>query len=106
MAKKGDMVVSEEATTSVAVKYGDTQLAVYYVPKRGFYATQQMYVGVLTFPWGAGFVDDLILDRCPHRRAFVLDHGIIGDTLGGDLVSYNPQYVPLRIYVGIPSFFF
>lgn len=24
--------------------------------------------------------------RCPHRRAFVLDHGIIGDTPAGDVV--------------------
>ena len=46
VAKKGDMALSEHGTTSVAVKYGDTQLAVYHVPKRGFYATQQMYVGV------------------------------------------------------------
>jgi len=45
VAKKRDMALSEH-TTSVAVKYGDTQLAVYHVPKRGFYATQQMYVGV------------------------------------------------------------
>jgi len=61
------MALSESGTTNVAVKYGDTQLAVYHVPKRGFYATQQM---------------------CPHRRAFVLDHGIIGNTPTGDLVSH------------------
>ena len=81
---------------SVAVKYSDTQLAVYYAPKRGSRATQQMYIGVLTFPWGTSFVDDLIVHfRCPHRRASILDHGIIGDTPGGDLVSYNPQCVTL-----------
>jgi len=58
VAKKGDMALSEHGTTSVAVKYGDTQLAVYHVPKRGFYATQQMYVGLsfgvslfLIFSW-------------------------------------------------------
>ena len=44
MGNKGDMALSENGTTSVAVKYGNTQLAVYHVPKRGFYATQQMYV--------------------------------------------------------------
>ncbi|KAF9480635.1 nitrite reductase [Pholiota conissans] len=71
VAKKDDMVLSENGTTSVAVKYGDTQLAVYYVPKRGFYATQQM---------------------CPHRRAFVLDHGIIGDTPSGDLYVSCPLH--------------
>ncbi|KDR71728.1 hypothetical protein GALMADRAFT_253448 [Galerina marginata CBS 339.88] len=71
VATKADMVLSENGTTSVAVKYGDTQLAVYYVPKRGFYATQQM---------------------CPHRRAFVLDHGIIGDTPSGDLYVSCPLH--------------
>ena len=43
VAKKDDMALSENGTTNVAVKYGDTQLAVYHVPKRGFYATQQMW---------------------------------------------------------------
>lgn len=56
MAKKADMVLSDQGTTSVAVKYGDTQLAIYHVPSRGYYATQQMYAffsvscfSVLTF---------------------------------------------------------
>uniref|UniRef100_Q9UVH8 Nitrite reductase [NAD(P)H] n=1 Tax=Hebeloma cylindrosporum TaxID=76867 RepID=Q9UVH8_HEBCY len=71
VAQKGDMALSELGTTSVAVKYGDTQLAVYHVPKRGFYATQQM---------------------CPHRRAFVLDHGIIGDTPSGELYVSCPLH--------------
>ena len=43
VAKKDDMTLSQNGTTNVAVKYGDTQLAVYHVPKRGFYATQQMW---------------------------------------------------------------
>ncbi|KAG6851695.1 hypothetical protein H0H87_012771, partial [Tephrocybe sp. NHM501043] len=64
VARKADMQPNDAGTTSAAVKYGNTQLAVYHVPKRGYYATQQM---------------------CPHKRAFVLDHGIIGDTPGGDL---------------------
>ena len=42
VASKGDMMPSENGATSVAVLYGDTQLAVYHVPKRGYYATQQM----------------------------------------------------------------
>ena len=33
------------ATRSAAVKYGDTQLAIFHVPKRGYYATQ---VGLLS----------------------------------------------------------
>ena len=31
--------------------------------------------------------NEIVVDRCPHRRAFVLDHGIIGNTPTGDLVS-------------------
>jgi nitrite reductase (NAD(P)H) len=37
------MALSQNGITNVAVKYGDTQLAVYHVSKRGFYATQQMW---------------------------------------------------------------
>jgi hypothetical protein len=44
VATRGDMGLTEAGTTSVAVKYGDTQLAVYHVPRRGYYATQQMWV--------------------------------------------------------------
>lgn len=58
MAKVADLTPTDAGTTSAAVKYGDSQLAIFHVPKRGYYATQQM---------------------CPHKRAFVLDHGIIGD---------------------------
>jgi nitrite reductase (NAD(P)H) len=84
------MVLSDQGTTSVAVKYGDTQLAVYHVPKRGLYATQQMYVYPLFFSLSN------FPSRCPHRRAFVLDHGIIGDTLGGELVSH--LLIPVMIH--------
>ena len=45
---------------SCAIKRGDTQLAIFHVEGKGYYATQQM---------------------CPHRRAFVLADGIIGDDL-------------------------
>jgi len=71
VAKKSDMVSANPGTTSVAVKYGDTQLAIYHVPQRGYYATQQM---------------------CPHRRAFVLDHGIIGESPKGDLYVSCPLH--------------
>ncbi|KAJ7695490.1 NADPH nitrite reductase [Mycena rosella] len=62
MVSKADMMPTDIGTTSVAVKYGETQLAVFHVPQRGYFATQQM---------------------CPHRRAFVLDHGIIGESSKG-----------------------
>jgi len=77
MAKKDDIAVSEDGITSFAVKYGDSQLAVFHIPKRGFYATQQM---------------------CPHRQAFVLDHGIIGNTPTGDLVS-DPFPLLVKDYI-------
>ncbi|KAJ6571761.1 NADPH nitrite reductase [Mycena capillaripes] len=63
LVQKADMMPTDMGTTSVAVKYGETQLAVFHVPKRGYFATQQM---------------------CPHRRAFVLDHGIIGESPKGE----------------------
>lgn len=43
---------------SCAIKRGDTQLAIFFAEGKGYFATQQM---------------------CPHRRAFVLSDGIIGD---------------------------
>ncbi|KAF9007403.1 NADPH nitrite reductase [Cyathus striatus] len=64
LVTKSDLMPTESGTTSAAVKYGNTQLAVYHVPKRGYFATQQM---------------------CPHKRAFVLAHGIIADSPKGDL---------------------
>jgi nitrite reductase/ring-hydroxylating ferredoxin subunit len=45
-------------SSSAAVRYGGSQLAIFHVPRKGYFATQQM---------------------CPHKRAFVLEHGIIGD---------------------------
>ncbi|KAI0364905.1 nitrite reductase [Pilatotrama ljubarskyi] len=53
-----DLSPTESGTTSAAVRFGDSQIAIFHVPGRGYFATQQM---------------------CPHRRAFVLDHGIVGD---------------------------
>ncbi|KAF8189889.1 nitrite reductase [Mycena galopus ATCC 62051] len=63
LVSKADMMPTDVGTTSVAIKYGETQLAVFHLPKRGYFATQQM---------------------CPHRRAFVLDHGIIGESPKGE----------------------
>ncbi|TFY53858.1 hypothetical protein EVJ58_g9202, partial [Rhodofomes roseus] len=58
LAKLDDLIPTDAGTTSVAVKYGDSQLAIFHVPRKGYFATQQM---------------------CPHKRAFVLEHGIVGD---------------------------
>ncbi|KAI6107610.1 hypothetical protein EDD17DRAFT_629483 [Pisolithus thermaeus] len=60
-----------DTTSSVAVKYGDSQLAIFHVPKKGFFATQQM---------------------CPHKRAFVLDHGIVGDDKQGNVYVSCPLH--------------
>jgi hypothetical protein len=35
----------------------------------------------------------LFLQMCPHKRAFVLDHGIVGDDLDGNL------YVSCQCYM-------
>ncbi|CAL1707574.1 unnamed protein product [Somion occarium] len=58
LARVQDLRPSEAGTTSAAVKYGDSQIAIFHVPRRGYFATQQM---------------------CPHKRAFVLEHGLVGD---------------------------
>lgn len=58
---KVDDLRHSAAGGSCAIKRGDTQLAIFYVEGKGYYATQQM---------------------CPHRRAFVLSDGIIGDDPG------------------------
>jgi nitrite reductase (NAD(P)H) len=70
LATTADLAATEANTTSCAVRYGeDTQLAIFHVPKKGYYATQQM---------------------CPHKRAFVLDHGIVGDDKDGNLYVSCP----------------
>ncbi|KAG1716819.1 hypothetical protein ID866_341 [Astraeus odoratus] len=70
LAAVQDLEISD-ATSSAAVKYGDTQLAIFYVPRKGFFAVQQM---------------------CPHKRAFVLDHGIVGDDINGNLYVSCPLH--------------
>ena len=42
VAGKADLLPNDSGTTSAAIKYGETQLAIYHVPQRGYYATQQM----------------------------------------------------------------
>lgn len=49
-----DLNPTDAATTSCAVKIGDSQVAIYHVPKRGLFASQQM---------------------CPHKRVFALSEG-------------------------------
>ncbi|KAG5728415.1 Nitrite reductase [NAD(P)H] [Termitomyces sp. T112] len=71
VAKVADMLPNDIGTTSAAIKYGNSQLAIFHVPDKGYYATQQM---------------------CPHKRAFVLDHGIIGDTANGNLYVSCPLH--------------
>jgi nitrite reductase (NAD(P)H) len=66
-----DLMPTDDAITSAAVKHGDSQLAIFHIPRRGYFATQQM---------------------CPHKRAFVLDHGIVGDDLDGNLYVSCPLH--------------
>lgn len=58
VANRSDLLDSTEGVTSATLKWGDTQLAIFDVPGRGLFATQQM---------------------CPQKRAQVLSHGIVGD---------------------------
>ncbi|KAF9267857.1 nitrite reductase [Marasmius fiardii PR-910] len=58
VARCSDLGTIDAGVSSIAVKYGDSQLAIFHVPSKGYYATQQM---------------------CPHKRAFILEHGIVGD---------------------------
>lgn len=59
-----------ETGSSLAVKRGDTQLAIFKV-KGVYYATQQM---------------------CPHKRAFVLSDGLIGDDYKSDKLWVSCPY--------------
>ncbi|PWN25645.1 putative nitrite reductase [Jaminaea rosea] len=67
VCKYADLDPSQDATSSAVVKYGDTQIAIFSIPGRGLRASQNM---------------------CPHRRAFVLADGLIGeDSQGRDYIS-------------------
>ncbi|KAF7323911.1 NAD(P)H nitrite reductase [Mycena kentingensis (nom. inval.)] len=71
LVRKEDAMVTGDGSSGVAVKYGETQLALFHVPSRGYFATQQM---------------------CPHRRAFVLDRGIVGESGDGELYVSCPLH--------------
>lgn len=67
VCKYVDLEPQKDSTSSAVIKYGDTQLAVWNIPGRGLRASQNM---------------------CPHRRAFVLADGLVGeDSQGRDYVS-------------------
>ncbi|KAH7310614.1 hypothetical protein B0I35DRAFT_481920 [Stachybotrys elegans] len=60
-----------DSPTSVTIKYGDVQLAVWNIPGRGLRASQNM---------------------CPHRRAFVLSDGLVGeDEQGRDIMTFEAK---------------
>lgn len=72
LAKVSDLTPTEKNTTSIAVLYGkDTQLSIFHVPGRGYLASQRM---------------------CPHKNAFVLDMGIVGDDKDGNLYVSCPLH--------------
>lgn len=67
VCKLSNLDRQSDAPTSVAVKYGEVQLAVWNIPGRGLRASQNM---------------------CPHRKAFVLADGLVGeDEQGREYVS-------------------
>ncbi|KAK0568798.1 hypothetical protein OC861_001575 [Tilletia horrida] len=66
MCKLSDLSPSETAPTSAVVKYSDTQIAIWNLPGKGLRAAQNM---------------------CPHRRAFVLAEGLVGENENGPYVS-------------------
>ena len=76
--------------TSIAVKYKDTQLAVYHGSNtRGFYATQQMWANIerATF-------HEMMVDSCRHPQAFVVVIAF--------LVEAIPSWIPFLQYVSCP----
>jgi nitrite reductase (NAD(P)H) len=67
MCKLADLDPQPDAPTSAVLKYGDTQIALWNIPGRGLRAAQQM---------------------CPHKNAFVLSDGLLGeDEAGNEYVS-------------------
>jgi nitrite reductase (NAD(P)H) len=43
VALLSDLTPTDTATTSCSVKIGDSQIAIFNVPSKGLYATQQMW---------------------------------------------------------------
>ncbi|PWN49200.1 putative nitrite reductase [Violaceomyces palustris] len=67
VCKGSDFAENETLPSSVTIKYGDVQIAIWKIPGRGLRASQNM---------------------CPHKRAFVLADGLIGeDEQGREYVS-------------------
>lgn len=64
-------IPSRTSVVSASVKYGNTQLAIFDVPGRGLFASQNM---------------------CPHKRAFVLSDGIVGDNENGEVYVSCPLH--------------
>lgn len=62
VARLDDLRPSAAGSTSIVINYSDTQIAVFHLRNGDLYATQQ---------------------ACPHRQAFVLSDGLIGDTADG-----------------------
>ncbi|KDR83434.1 hypothetical protein GALMADRAFT_235573 [Galerina marginata CBS 339.88] len=62
VANLNDLRPTSEGSTSMVINYSDTQIAVFRLANGELYATQQL---------------------CPHRRAFVLSDGLLGDTPEG-----------------------
>lgn len=67
---KAEQFTDSSTGSSLAVKRGDTQLAIFKV-KGQYYASQQM---------------------CPHKRAFVLSDGLIGDDLESNKLWISCPY--------------
>jgi nitrite reductase (NAD(P)H) len=63
VCKLSSLDCQDASPTSVTVKYGNVQLAVWNIPGRGLRAAQNM---------------------CPHRRAFVLSDGLVGEDANGN----------------------
>ncbi|KAF8165052.1 NADPH nitrite reductase [Crassisporium funariophilum] len=62
VAKLADLHPTKEGSTSIVINYSDTQIAIFRLANGDLYATQQL---------------------CPHRQAFVLSDGLLGDTADG-----------------------
>lgn len=76
-----DLQPTSRGSTSAVVNYSDTQIAVFHLANGKLYATQQ---------------------ACPHRKAFVLADGLIGDTVDGKPYVSCPLHKSVS-FMAIPS---
>lgn len=71
VASRSDLMPSTEGVTSAAIKWGDTQLAIFDVPGRGLYGTQQMCGRSSSRLFSCSLTRSpqltFILIRCPHK---------------------------------------